>query len=193
MCNIYTITTQKGESMKKLVASIIGLLFAGNAVALPLTGFYKTIDDETKLPKSIVALYACPEIDDDDKERDELCGRIVALYDATGESITETYNSRTKTADKLPGKPYMVGLDIIWGMEWDDGKYEDGKILDPKNGKTYNAEIWEHEKDASLLNVRGKVGPFGRTQIWHVMQTSDLPLELRMLDTTTWDLKIIKK
>jgi hypothetical protein len=179
--------------MKKLAASAFGLMLIGNAAALPLTGFYKTIDDETKLPKSIVVLYACPEIGDDDHERDELCGRIVALYDETGTSVTETYNSRAKIADKLPGKPYMVGLDIIYGMEWDDDKYEDGKILDPKNGKTYSCEIWQHEKDASLLNVRGKVGPFGRTQIWHVLHTSDLPLELRMLDTTTWDLKIIKK
>lgn len=179
--------------MKKPIVSILGLLFAGNAVALPLTGFYKTIDDETKLPKSIVALYTCPEIDDDDTERDALCGRIVALYNEAGDAISETYNSRTKIADKVPGRPFMVGLDIIWDMKWDDTKYEDGKIMDPKNGKTYNAEIWPHDKDASLLNVRGKVGPFGRTQIWHVMDEGALPLELRLLDTQTWDLKIIKK
>ena len=42
--------------MKNLILLFSGLLFSANAFAVPYTGFYQTIDDETNLPKSIVAL-----------------------------------------------------------------------------------------------------------------------------------------
>jgi uncharacterized protein (DUF2147 family) len=161
------------------------MLFIGNASALPMTGFYKTIDDKTNNAKSIVRLYECGA---------ELCGRIVALYDADGAKIAETINNPVRIADNVAGEPKMAGLDIIWNMKWDadDNEYYGGKILDPKSGSVYSSVIWADKDDANLLRVRGKIGPFGRTQVWHVMQTSDLPKDLQKLDTGKWDPKIIK-
>jgi uncharacterized protein (DUF2147 family) len=171
--------------MKKFAICSLLIAICGNAVALPLTGFYKTIDDETKNPKSIVALYECGE---------NLCGRIVALYDADGEKISETLNAPVRVADKVKGEPKMAGLDIIWNMKWDadDKEYSDGKIMDPKKGSVYSSVIWQDKKDENLLNVRGKIGPFGRTQIWHTMTAKDLPTDLQKLDTAKWEVKIIK-
>ncbi len=165
--------------MRKLIYTLCLMPCALSAA--PLTGFYQTIDDETNSPKSIVRLYECG---------DELCGRIVALYDEAGVADTKSQ----KIADEVKGKPKMVGLDIIWGMEWDDddAEYEDGKIMDPKKGSVYSAEIWADEKDATKLRVRGKIGPFGRTQTWNVMNVSDLPMDLQKLDTKNWVQKIIK-
>ena len=80
----------------------------------------------------------------------------------------------------------MVGLDIIWGMEWedDDNRFEDGKIMDPKSGKVYSSVIWQETADA--LQVRGKIGPFGRTQTWRVLDATTLPPELQNIDTKGW-------
>lgn len=154
--------------------------------ATPYVGFYQTIDDETNSPKSIVALY--PYSDGDDIE---LAGRIVALYGADG-VVSETLSNPTRIADAVSGAPHMVGLDILWGMEWDDddARYEDGKIMDPKSGKVYSSVIWQEMPEK--LNVRGKIGPFGRTQNWNVLTVSDLPTDLRAIDTTNWT-PVIKK
>lgn len=159
--------------------------FSANAVT-PFAGFYQTIDDETNLPKSIVALYEYADEDDV-----ELAGRIVALYNADG-TISETLSNPTRVADKVAGSPKMVGMDIVWNMEWDndDSKYEDGKIMDPKSGKVYSSVIWQDSPE--YLNVRGKIGPFGRTQRWNVLNVSDLPSDLQNIDTSAWTPKIIK-
>ena len=149
--------------------------------ALPFVGFYQTIDDETNLPKSIVRIYEY--VDGDDVQ---IAGRIVALYDASG-TISETLSNPTRVAEKVTGQPKMVGLDIIWDMEWDaeDSKYEDGKIMDPKSGKIYSSLMWQ--ETPSVLNVRGKIGPFGRTQHWNVLDTTVLPVDLQTLDVSGWN------
>ncbi|HOY47431.1 MAG TPA: DUF2147 domain-containing protein [Alphaproteobacteria bacterium] len=173
--------------MKKrnLLFSVCMLLFFGTAnAALPLIGFYQTIDDVTQKPKSIVALYEYKDGNDN-----KLGGRIVALYDKDGNGkITETMNNPIRIAEKVEGKPKMAGLDIIWNMEWDadDFEYEDGKIMDPKKGSVYRSVIWQEKNEPKKLRVRGKIGPFGRTQTWNVMNRSDLPSDLQKLDTKNW-------
>ena len=149
---------------------------------MPYIGLYQTIDDKTNMPKSVVALYEY--IDDDDVN---VGGRIVALYDTNGQ-ISETISNPVRVADAVSGSPKYVGLDIIWDMEWesDDNEYEDGKIMDPKSGKVYSSIMWQDSGNKNVLNVRGKIGPFGRTQHWNVMDASKLPAELQNIDTTNW-------
>lgn len=168
--------------MKFLVAGSVALLpFCASAV-LPNVGFYQTIDDETSKPKSIVALYEYMNEDDV-----ELAGRVVALYDENGK-ISETLSQPVRVADKVAGAPKMVGLDVLWNMEWDakDARYEDGKIMDPKKGSIYSSVLWQDPADAKKLNVRGKIGPFGRTQVWNVLTDAELPADLQKLDTKNW-------
>ena len=171
----------------KILSVISGLVLpiAANA-SLPFVGMYQTIDDETNSPKSIVALYEYA-----DGNESKLAGRIIALYGADG-NISETLSNPTRIADKVKGTPKMVGMDIIWDMEWDndDSRFEDGKIMDPKSGKVYSSVIWG--KDAGKLNVRGKIGPFGRTQVWNTLDASALPAELQNLDTANWTPVVIK-
>ena len=168
--------------MKKnfLSALLFSVLPVVSYAVMPYTGAYQTIDDETNSPKSIVYLYEY--FDGDDVE---LAGRIIALYNADG-TISETLTNPTRIADKVPGAPKMVGLDIIWDMEWEDDEreYEDGKIMDPKTGKVYSSVIWQ--KEPNKLNVRGKIGPFGRTQHWNVIEKTQLPTDLQNLDVSTW-------
>lgn len=171
----------------KFLSVLAGLLLPVVANgAMPHVGFYQTIDDETKSPKSIVALYEYTDGDDV-----ELAGRIIALYGTDG-AVSETLSNPVRVADSVSGAPKMVGLDIIWNMEWDaeDSRYEDGKIMDPKSGKIYSSLMWQ--ETPGVLNVRGKIGPFGRTQYWNVMSVSDLPLDLQNLDMSKWVPKVIK-
>lgn len=145
---------------------------------IPYIGLYQTIDDETNKPKSVVALYEYKDAD-----KDLLAGRIVALYDEAG-NLSETLANPVKVADKVDGSPKYVGLDIVWNMEWDKDEYNDGKIMDPKKGNVYSSVIWQEEPDK--LRVRGKIGPFGRTQIWNVLSGSEVPAELKNIDTQNW-------
>lgn len=161
--------------------AVAGLAFVNAAAAaLPHVGFYQTIDDETNRPKSIVALYEYTDGDDV-----ELAGRIVALYNADG-VVSETLAAPVKVAAGVPGAPKYVGMDIIWDMEWDadDNKFEDGKIMDPTSGKVYSSVIWQDAP--GTLNVRGKIGPFGRTQKWNALTTAQLPAQLKDTDTAGW-------
>ncbi len=171
------------KNLKSLFATGLFVLLpmVANAV-MPHVGFYQTIDDKTNKPKSIVYLYEY--LDEDDVE---LAARLIALYGDDGK-ISETLSNPTRIATEVDGSPKMVGLDIIWEMEWDadDKEYEDGKIMDPKNGKIYSSVIWQENAEPTKLRVRGKIGPFGRTQTWNVMNVKDLPADLQNLDSSKW-------
>ena len=80
----------------------------------------------------------------------------------------------------------MVGLDVIWGMEWDGKEYSKGRIMDPKSGKIYRSVMWQEYAKPDNLFVRGKIGPFGRTQTWNVVSVKDLPNDLKKLNLKTW-------
>jgi uncharacterized protein (DUF2147 family) len=72
----------------------------------------------------------------------------------------------TECRDERKDKP-MDGLEIIRGAKKAEGKdvWEGGKILDPENGREYTLRLTPIE-DGRKLEVRGSVGPFGRTQTW---------------------------
>ena len=160
--------------MKKLL-TIFAIVFATGAFAKP--GFYQTIDDETNKPKSIIVVY--------EYDGGKLGGRIIALYGDDGK-ISETLDKPVKTADKVKGKPFIAGLDMIWDMKKDGDEYTGGRIMDPKSGSVYRSVMWQEKNEADKIRVRGKVGPFGRTQVWNVLSVSDLPAELQKLDTSGW-------
>ena len=68
--------------------------------------------------------------------------------------------------DDRKDKP-VLGLEIIRGAKKADGKdvWEGGKILDPENGRNYTLRLTPIE-GGKKLEVRGSIGPFGRTQTW---------------------------
>jgi uncharacterized protein (DUF2147 family) len=72
----------------------------------------------------------------------------------------------TECSDDRKGKP-MVGLEIIRGAKKAEGKevWESGKILDPENGRNYALRMTPVD-GGKKLEVRGSIGPFGRTQTW---------------------------
>ena len=62
--------------------------------------------------------------------------------------------------------------------------------MDPKSGKIYSSVMWQDAP--GVLNVRGKIGPFGRTQKWNVLDVANMPDDLQNLDMATWGAEIKK-
>jgi uncharacterized protein (DUF2147 family) len=138
--------------MKKALLTILFVAVAGIfSVSAQVTGKWKTIDDETGEPKSIVEIY---------EQNGKVYGKVVEILNPAKKNAT---CKKCKGADK--DKP-ILGLVIIKGLEKDGDEWTDGDILDPNKGKLYSCTIELDGKDK--LNVRGYMGIslLGRTQTW---------------------------
>ncbi|MFH7766901.1 DUF2147 domain-containing protein [Acinetobacter sp. BSP-28] len=142
--------------MIKTTFSILGLsLVSTLALASdPLHGSkWKTIDDETKKPLSIVQFT--------ENSQGVLSAKIIHVLEGTeGEKCT-------KCKGKFYNKP-LKGVQIVSGLKKaTHNSYDGGKITDPKNGKTYsfNAKL---SPDGKTLSGRGYIGisALGRSQTW---------------------------
>jgi len=121
-----------------------------------IVGKWKTIDDETKEPKSIVELYKSSD--------GKLYGKVETILNPKKKnSVCD------KCEDDKKDQP-VLGMIIVDGLEYDDGEWEDGTILDPNNGTYYDCKMWIDEENPDKLNVRGYVAFFYRTQFWYRVQ-----------------------
>lgn len=144
--------------MKKIIYAIVviaTILFSANIYAQneKVEGLWKTIDDETGQPKSIVKVYV---------KDGKVFGDIVKLFRKQGED-PDPVCDKCDDDDSRKNKK-ILGMTIITDMEkGDDGVWEDGEILDPKKGKVYDCKLWVEN---GKLQVRGYVLFFHRTQEW---------------------------
>lgn len=106
-------------------------------------------------------------------------GRLVKMFPKPGLPLIETC---AKCPGDLKDAP-MLGLTMIKEMRRDGNKYEDGNILDPRDGTTYHAQM-EMSADGQKLFVRGYLGIplLGQTQVWtrlpdNTMSQKDIPSE----------------
>ena len=139
--------------MKRLLAAI-ALVWAGSALAqMTPVGVWQSVDDKTSEAKSQIRITESGGV---------LTGRIEKLLrkEARQDAVCD------ECTDDHKGKP-LVGLEIIRGAKKAEGKevWEDGKILDPENGKSYTLRLTPIE-GGKKLEVRGSVFGIGRTQTW---------------------------
>lgn len=74
----------------------------------------------------------------------------------------------SKNPNKKFHKRKVVGLEILTNLKYDgDLVWEDGKIYDPKSGKTYSCKM-TLAKNNKTLDIRGYIGfsLIGRTTTW---------------------------
>lgn len=136
-------TIETHTDMKKLLLTAGMALCALAAQATAnITGYWTTIDDETKEAKSVVQVY---------EYQGKYYGRVVELLKNPGAKA------------KIKGSPSIKGLTIIWDLEKDGKTYSGGEILDPQKGKVYGCEMW---REGEKLIVRGKIAFLGRNQTW---------------------------
>ncbi|MCW5730509.1 MAG: DUF2147 domain-containing protein [Alphaproteobacteria bacterium] len=95
-----------------------------------------------------------------------LCGRVVWLKEPLNEEGTPK-RDRHNPDPGLRARP-IIGLAMLENFVPDDdpGKWRDGTIYNPEDGKTYSCTLTL--QDDGRLRVRGYVGLplFGKTQIW---------------------------
>ncbi|BAV95311.1 hypothetical protein JBKA6_1298 [Ichthyobacterium seriolicida] len=97
------------------------------------------------------------------KQDGKIYGKIVEL-------LNREKGDENPVCDKCPGSlknQPVVGMEIVKEMEYDDGEYEDGSILDPGNGKFYDCKMWMDASNYDVLYVRGYIFLFFRTQKWY--------------------------
>lgn len=138
--------------MKILLTSLL-LTFAISGFAQNIFGKWKTIDDETGKAKSIVNIF---------EKNGKAYGTIEKLF----REPTEDQDPYCTPCVDDRKDQRVIGMEIIRGMKKDDNEWEDGTILDPKNGKVYDCKLWVDEDNPNQLNVRGYVAFFYRTQTW---------------------------
>lgn len=158
---------EKGDSMKRhgfhnfyfVFIILCNILFPNSCFAENISpvGLWKTIDDKTNTPRSIIRIW---------ESNGELLGKIEKAFYRPGEGPTDV-------CKKCPGEFHnklVLGLTIMWGLHQDpEDQYSwvNGKILDPTNGQIYNCQLTINEA-GDELHVRGYLGVslFGRTQVW---------------------------
>jgi len=140
--------------MKRVFLST-ALLVAANAALAQATpvGVWHNIDDKTGEVRAEIRIS-------------EAGGALNARIEKRLGKDSKPDAVCTECADDRKGKP-LDGLEIVRGVRKVEGKdvWEGGKILDPESGREYNARLTPVD-GGKKLDVRGYIGPFGRTQTW---------------------------
>ena len=140
--------------LKMVLAGVAFVAHVGAFAQATPVGLWKTIDDDTKIEKSLVRIT---------DQGGVLSGRIEKLLDPA----TKPDAVCDKCSDERKDRP-LLGLVILRNLKHssDDADWWDGgDITDPKNGKTYRARVRTVDSGAKL-QMRGYIGPFYRTQTW---------------------------
>jgi len=132
---------------------ILALALAASAAFAQVSpvGLWRSIDDKTGEAKAEIRIVDSGGV---------LTGRIEKTLKKDAKPTCE------ECRDERKGQA-IQGLEIIRGARKAEGQdlWENGKILDPENGKEYTLKLAPIE-GGQKLQVRGYIGPFFRTQTW---------------------------
>jgi uncharacterized protein (DUF2147 family) len=151
-----------GVVMRASSPILVGAILIIAAAASPVsaaeptaTGLWEQVDENSGQPESWFRI----------EERNGVYeGKIVKIFFKPGEDPNWVCD-QCQGADK--GRP-VQGLTLIRGMRRNGNAYENGTIMDPRDGKVYRA-LMRLTPDGQKLEVRGYLGIslFGRSQVWN--------------------------
>lgn len=141
------------------LAALVLFFISYSCFAAPtdaVLGEWKTPEDKSK-----IEIYKCGNV---------YCGKIVWLKEPKHKA-GHAKAGQTKLDDHNPDlgmrSRSILGLELMHGFRFDgDDTWEDGKIYDPENGKTYSCKM--SLENSNTLKVRGYIGIslIGRTSVW---------------------------
>lgn len=141
--------------MKTLIAAISLLLtipMATKAQADAVNGVWLNEEKDAK-----VQIY---------RNGNQYFGKLIWMAKPLEDDGKTPRRDAKNTNTALRSRP-LQGLVILTGFAYDadDKEWEDGKIYDPKSGKTYSSKM---KLKGNTLDIRGYVGApmFGRTTSW---------------------------
>ena len=154
--------------MKKFLLCFFVLFFIGYFVFATdsVEGFWISVDEKSGEQTAGWEIW---------QENGLLNGKILSAADVTNE---DTAGGKDKSYDNFQNgiqvnTVKVVGTTWIWGLtQKNPGQWENGYIIDPENGSRYKCKITFHKADGKkyktdTLEMRGEVGPFGRSQFWN--------------------------
>lgn len=154
--------------MKKIIALFTAVLLLGTMcfAADPAEGFWVSYDEKTNQATAGWQIL---------EQGGKLNGKILSVADLPQDVIADGgkgkhYDNFMNNVDV--GTLRTVGTTWIWDLSKDAaGKWSGGYIIDPGDGKRYKCRITYHGADGKkykvdTLEMRGEVGPFGRSQFW---------------------------
>jgi Uncharacterized protein conserved in bacteria (DUF2147) len=138
------------------LAALLALAAAAHAVGTEpnAVGLWQATDEESGQPTGWFLI----------KDHDGVYDGIIAkMFLQPGQDPSVAC---VQCRDDRHDKPWL-GLEIIRGMKQEGLKYEDGSILDPRDGNVYSA-MMTLTPDGQTLVVRGYLGIslLGRNQYW---------------------------
>jgi uncharacterized protein (DUF2147 family) len=117
-----------------------------------ILGKWKTIDDNTGEPRSVVEIL---------EQGGKVYGRVVKIFPRPNLEPDPVCKKCSPDDPRFNKK--IIGMEIIRNLMKSGSEYSGGDILDPENGRVYRSKVWLEGK---VLKVRGYWGPFYRTQTW---------------------------
>ena len=116
-------------------------------------GTWKTFDDKSGRPKSIVRIT---------EQDGELSGKVLQVLESP-----EGPHPLCRSCEGERKDQPVEGMTILWGAKKDGASWGDGEILDPENGKIYRVTLTPLD-DGRKLEVHGyiAVSVIGRSQTW---------------------------